>query len=230
MEKTDASPPLPPWPKNPASICSACWCRPAPAALPAGQIGERLGLPAATLSFHLNQLRHAGLVTFRREGRSLIYTAEYPAMNALLAYLTENCCQGDAAACGLAVCVPPHSQQGGDAMKRLHVHVSVDDLAQSVRFYSTLFAAEPAVTKPDYAKWMLDDPRVNFAISTRSGDRRPRSSRHPGRDAGRAARGLWPAASRPTGPCWRKVPPPAATPSRKSPGSPIRRACPGRPS
>ena len=53
-------------------------------------------------------------------------------------------------------------------MKRLHVHVSVDDLAQSVRFYSTLFAAEPAVTKPDYAKWMLDDPRVNFAISTRS--------------------------------------------------------------
>ena len=54
-------------------------------------------------------------------------------------------------------------------MKRLHVHVSVDDLAHSIRFYSTLFAAEPAVTKPDYAKWMLDDPRVNFAISTRSG-------------------------------------------------------------
>ena len=54
-------------------------------------------------------------------------------------------------------------------MKRLHVHVSVDDLAQSVRFYSTLFATEPAVTKADYAKWMLDDPRVNFAISTRSG-------------------------------------------------------------
>ncbi len=54
-------------------------------------------------------------------------------------------------------------------MKRLHVHVSVDDLAASVRFYSTLFAAEPAVTKPDYAKWMLDDPRVNFAISARGG-------------------------------------------------------------
>ena len=54
-------------------------------------------------------------------------------------------------------------------MKRLHVHVSVDDLAESIRFYSTLFAAEPAVTKPDYAKWMLDDPRVNFAISTRGG-------------------------------------------------------------
>ncbi len=54
-------------------------------------------------------------------------------------------------------------------MKRLHVHVSVDDLAHSVRFYSTLFAAQPSVTKSDYAKWMLDDPRVNFAISTRSG-------------------------------------------------------------
>jgi catechol 2,3-dioxygenase-like lactoylglutathione lyase family enzyme len=43
-------------------------------------------------------------------------------------------------------------------MKRLHVHVSVEDIPQSVRFYSTLFAAEPAVVKPDYAKWMLDDP------------------------------------------------------------------------
>ena len=51
-------------------------------------------------------------------------------------------------------------------MKRLHVHVGVNDLAQSVRFYATLFAAQPAVRKHDYAKWMLDDPRVNFAISS----------------------------------------------------------------
>ena len=50
-------------------------------------------------------------------------------------------------------------------MKRLHVHVGVADLDQSIRFYSTLFAAEPAVVKSEYAKWMLDDPRVNFAIS-----------------------------------------------------------------
>lgn len=50
-------------------------------------------------------------------------------------------------------------------MKRLHVHVGVQDLDQSIRFYSALFAAEPSVVKPDYAKWMLDDPRVNFAIS-----------------------------------------------------------------
>lgn len=72
--------------------------------MPAGQIGERLNLAAATLSFHLNQLRHAGLVTFRREGRSLIYAAEYDAMNGLLAYLTEHCCQGDAASCAVGTC------------------------------------------------------------------------------------------------------------------------------
>jgi len=52
-------------------------------------------------------------------------------------------------------------------MKRFHVHVAVHDLQQSIRFYSALFAAEPSVKKDDYAKWMLDDPRINFAISTR---------------------------------------------------------------
>jgi len=51
-------------------------------------------------------------------------------------------------------------------MKRLHVHVGVHDLDQSIRFYSALFASGPSVRKDDYAKWMLDDPRVNFAIST----------------------------------------------------------------
>lgn len=54
-------------------------------------------------------------------------------------------------------------------MKRFHVHVSVPDLAQSIRFYSTLFGTEPAVVKDDYAKWMLEDPRLNFAISQRGG-------------------------------------------------------------
>jgi catechol 2,3-dioxygenase-like lactoylglutathione lyase family enzyme len=52
-------------------------------------------------------------------------------------------------------------------MKRLHVHVAVKNLDASIRFYSQLFAAEPGVRKPDYAKWMLEDPRVNFAISQR---------------------------------------------------------------
>ncbi len=54
-------------------------------------------------------------------------------------------------------------------MKRLHIHVGVEDLAQSIRFYSALFGAEPVKTKPDYAKWMLESPHVNFAISTRAG-------------------------------------------------------------
>src|ERR1700688_4702352 len=52
-------------------------------------------------------------------------------------------------------------------MKRLHVHVAVNDIPQSIGFYSALFASQPAVVKQDYAKWMLDDPRMNFAISTR---------------------------------------------------------------
>ncbi len=52
-------------------------------------------------------------------------------------------------------------------MKRFHVHVAVNNLSESIRFYSAMFAAEPTVTKPDYAKWVLDDPRINFAISQR---------------------------------------------------------------
>ena len=55
-------------------------------------------------------------------------------------------------------------------MNRLHVHVSVDDVTKSIQFYNTLFAAEPVVRKDDYAKWMLEDPRVNFAISKRGGE------------------------------------------------------------
>ncbi len=54
-------------------------------------------------------------------------------------------------------------------MKRFHVHVAVKDLESSIRFYSALFGAEPTVSKSDYAKWMVDDPRINFAISQRGG-------------------------------------------------------------
>jgi catechol 2,3-dioxygenase-like lactoylglutathione lyase family enzyme len=63
-------------------------------------------------------------------------------------------------------------------MKRLHVHVGVSDLGRSIGFYSTLFAAPPTVVKDDYAKWMLDDPRVNFAIS--SGDHARKGIEHLG--------------------------------------------------
>jgi catechol 2,3-dioxygenase-like lactoylglutathione lyase family enzyme len=54
-------------------------------------------------------------------------------------------------------------------MKRFHLHVGVTDLDASITFYNSLFGAEPAVVKPDYAKWMLEDPRINFAISMRDG-------------------------------------------------------------
>jgi DNA-binding transcriptional ArsR family regulator len=82
--------------------------------LPAGRIGERLELPSATLSFHLAQLKQAGLATCRRDGRSLIYSAEYSAMTGLLAYLTENCCQGDWGACGIDACNPCETATTGD--------------------------------------------------------------------------------------------------------------------
>ncbi|MGO9607990.1 MAG: ArsR/SmtB family transcription factor [Candidatus Binataceae bacterium] len=65
-----------------------------PEGLPAGEIGTRLGQPSPTMSFHLNQLRFAGLVTPRRESRSIIYSANFKAMSDVLAYLTENCCGG----------------------------------------------------------------------------------------------------------------------------------------
>jgi len=54
-------------------------------------------------------------------------------------------------------------------MKRMHIHVGVEDIATGVKFYSALFGAQPSKQMPDYAKWMLDDPRINFAISTRTG-------------------------------------------------------------
>lgn len=82
-----------------------------PGGIPAGQIGDRLGLPSATLSFHLTHLRHAKLVTFRREGRSLIYMAAYDAMNELLAYLTENCCRGDPAGCNSSATIVKIQQE-----------------------------------------------------------------------------------------------------------------------
>jgi len=71
-----------------------------PEGLPAGAIAERLGGPSSSLSFHLAQLTHAGLITVRRESRSLIYAANFAEMNALMGFLTENCCGGT------AVCMP----------------------------------------------------------------------------------------------------------------------------
>ena len=66
----------------------------------AGDISELVGVPSSTLSSHLNILTHAGLVTRRRESRSVIYAADYGSMNGLLTFLTEDCCQGHPAVCG----------------------------------------------------------------------------------------------------------------------------------
>lgn len=71
-----------------------------------GVMAEALDVPAATLSFHLKELMNAGLVGQQRQGRNLIYRAEFTAMNALLAYLTENCCQGEACGAPLATTCP----------------------------------------------------------------------------------------------------------------------------
>ena len=76
-----------------------------PDGMPAGEISAELKISPNTLTFHLDRLREAGLVTARREGRSIIYSAQYDTMNALLGYLTENCCGGEAV-CEPAACQP----------------------------------------------------------------------------------------------------------------------------
>jgi len=78
-----------------------------PQGLPVGSIARKLKMPGATLSFHLAQLKQAGLVLTRRDGRELIQTADFTRMTALVDYLTENCCAGDATACAPAACKPP---------------------------------------------------------------------------------------------------------------------------
>jgi DNA-binding transcriptional ArsR family regulator len=77
-----------------------------PGGLPAGHIAERMKLPAATLSFHLAQLKHAALIACRRDGRSLIYSANFDEMNSLVGFLTDNCCGRGAAGCA-PVCGAP---------------------------------------------------------------------------------------------------------------------------
>jgi DNA-binding transcriptional ArsR family regulator len=77
----------------------------------AGQVAAALDLPPNTLTFHFDRLRMAGLVTVRRDGRSMIYTAQFERMNELLGYLTENCCQGRPEECMPVQCKSPASAQ-----------------------------------------------------------------------------------------------------------------------
>ena len=78
-----------------------------PSGVSAGEIAAALGLPPNTLSFHFDRLRQAGLVTVRRNGRSMIYAARYDTMNALIGFLTENCCSGQPERCAPAVACAP---------------------------------------------------------------------------------------------------------------------------
>jgi DNA-binding transcriptional ArsR family regulator len=77
-----------------------------PPGLKPGELAQACGMPDSTLSFHLAQLLRAGLVSRRRAGRTLVYAARFDTMNALISYLTENCCAGSAGALGAAACAP----------------------------------------------------------------------------------------------------------------------------
>lgn len=82
-----------------------------PEGMPAGQVAEALDIPPNTLTFHFDRLRASGLVTVRRDGRSMIYAAQFKAMNALLGFLTENCCQGEPEKCLPTVCRPARTKR-----------------------------------------------------------------------------------------------------------------------
>src|SRR3974390_3485655 len=84
-----------------------------PEGMPAGEIAETLGIAPNTLTFHFDRLRMAGLVSVRREGRCMIYAARYETMNALLSYLTENCCRGR-----VAQCLPVESKTSAARVRR----------------------------------------------------------------------------------------------------------------
>jgi ArsR family transcriptional regulator len=82
-----------------------------PEGLSAGQVADAVDLAPNTLTFHFDRLRMAGLVTVRRDGRSMIYAARYDVMNGLLGFLTENCCQGAPEKCAPAACTPAKSKR-----------------------------------------------------------------------------------------------------------------------
>ena len=123
-----------------------------PEGIPAGEIAKALKLAPNTLNFHFDRLRAAGLVTVRRN------LAARRSRAARAGGLQTGTDEARKDADGL---------RRSSTMKRMHVHVAVADIPHAVEFYAAMFDARQVVVKPDYAKWMLEDPRVNFAISTR---------------------------------------------------------------
>ena len=134
METTEAVTALAGSRKKTASMSSACWSRPGRKAW--RQVRSPNGhLAPNTLTFHFDRLRVAGLVTVRRDGRSMIYAARFDAMNGLVAFLTENCCQARKTVRKTNArpwrCANRRSNLRESPMKRFHVHVAVDDLKRS---------------------------------------------------------------------------------------------------
>ena len=111
MEKTDAVAALAALAQDHRLAVFRLLVQAGPEGMPAGEVADALDLAPNTLTFHFDRLRGAGLVTVRREGRSMIYAAQFEAMNALLGFLTENCCQGAAEKCAPAVCKPAKSKR-----------------------------------------------------------------------------------------------------------------------
>src|ERR1700685_3662375 len=112
MEKTDAVAALAALAQDSRLDVFRLLVQAGPEGLPAGQVATALDVPPNTLTFHFDRLRNAGLVTVRRDGRSMIYAARFETMNGLLAFLTENCCQGAAEACAPAtICKPVRAKR-----------------------------------------------------------------------------------------------------------------------
>jgi ArsR family transcriptional regulator, arsenate/arsenite/antimonite-responsive transcriptional repressor len=112
MEKTDAVAALAALAQDSRLDVFRLLVQAGPEGMPAGEIATTLKLAPNTLTFHFDRLRGAGLVTVRRDGRSMIYAARFDTMNALLAFLTENCCQGAPEACApLTACTSAHRKR-----------------------------------------------------------------------------------------------------------------------
>ena len=116
MEKTDAVAALAALAQDSRLDVFRLLVQAGPEGMAAGAVAEALELPPNTLSFHFDRLRHAGLVTVRRESRSMIYAARFETMNALLGFLTENCCGGAPEKCAPAVCKPGRAKRAKAAV------------------------------------------------------------------------------------------------------------------